>query len=174
MNELECFVDEDFLGNYVTHLDQTNDLDSARRRYGWVIRYLGVPISWVSRLQSLIALSSTESEYVALSESVRTVIPIMRMLLELKVTGFLTDNHPPTLHFTFHEDNSGSIELITVPKVRAHTKHIHLRYHHFVSLVKSGVLVVRKVRMNDQGADILTKPLGVEVFHRLRQKVMGE
>ena len=75
---------------------------------------------------------------------------------------------------TFLEDNNGAIALATIPKIRARTKHIHLRYHHLVSLIKSGVMRVVRVSTEDQDADILTKPLGQVAFRRHRRKIMSE
>ena len=71
---LEVFVDADF-----ANWDPTNtaDIDTARSRHGYVIKYANCPIIWKSQLQQEIALSSTESEYTGLPYSIREVIPII-------------------------------------------------------------------------------------------------
>ena len=52
-------------------------------RTGYVIQFMGCPIVWVSKLQSEIALSTTEVEYIALSQAMRGIIPLMTIIEEL-------------------------------------------------------------------------------------------
>jgi hypothetical protein len=75
---LECFVDAYFSGNW-TAVD-SNDPENVLSRTGYIIYYAGCPIHWVSKLQTEIALSTTEAEYIALSQSMRDVIPMMNIL----------------------------------------------------------------------------------------------
>eukprot|EP00980_Cylindrotheca_fusiformis_P023216 scaffold10228_cov101-Cylindrotheca_fusiformis.AAC.1 len=62
---IECFVDADFAGGYRKE-DTTNPRDCLSRT-GFIVKYAGCPIVWSSKLQSIIALSTTEAEYMALS-----------------------------------------------------------------------------------------------------------
>ena len=64
------------------------EVDTARSRSGYVIKYAGCPLMWASRLQTEIALSTTESEYISLSTALRGVIPIMNLIGELREAGF--------------------------------------------------------------------------------------
>lgn len=77
---IECFVDADFSGiwNAVGSEDPLNVLS----RTGYIIYYGGCLIHCVSKHQTEIALSTTEAEYVALSQSMRDVIPLMNLLEE--------------------------------------------------------------------------------------------
>jgi hypothetical protein len=75
---LECFVDADFAGGW-TQADADNP-DNVLSRTGYVIRYAGCPIGWCSKLQSEIALSTAEAEYIALSQALREVIPLITLL----------------------------------------------------------------------------------------------
>ena len=71
---LQCYVDADFAGGWLQ-----NDADNPQNlmsRTGFVIMYAGCPILWSSKLQSKISLSTTEAEYIALSQAVREVIPL--------------------------------------------------------------------------------------------------
>ena len=86
---------------------------------------------WASNLQMQIALSSTESEFICLSNTLCIVIPVMELLKELKAAGFQIRNHIPEVHCKVFEDNSGAIEIAKVPKMRPRTKHINVQYHHF-------------------------------------------
>ncbi len=84
---LECYCDADFAGNY--HISEAeHETDTARSRTGYVIKYAGCPLMWASRLQTEIALSTTESEYISLSTALRDVIPMMNLIEELRSVGF--------------------------------------------------------------------------------------
>ena len=75
-------MDADFAGNYTT--DNCEDPNSVRSRTGCVIKYAGCPISWFSRIQTEISLSTTEAEYIALSTAAREVLPLRELIIELK------------------------------------------------------------------------------------------
>ncbi len=75
----ECFCDADFSGLWnkaFTPVDPSTD----KSRSGWIIFYAGCPVSWASKLQSQVALSTTEAKYIAMSQALRDVIPIMGLL----------------------------------------------------------------------------------------------
>jgi len=75
---LECYVDADFAGGWI----QANALNAENvlSRTGYVIMYTNCPILWVSRLQTEIALSTAEAEYIALSQALCDVIPLITLL----------------------------------------------------------------------------------------------
>ena len=95
--------------------------------------FAGAPITWASKIQTITAMSMTEAEYIALSTSLRKVIPMMGMLQEAREHGLQVDYLPPKVHCTVFEDNSGALELARLPKIRPRTKHINQSYHHFRS-----------------------------------------
>ena len=66
---LECFVDMDFALGWSTN--ESDDPDSVYSRTGYIIKYNNCPILWASKLQSEISLSTTEAEYIALSQAIR-------------------------------------------------------------------------------------------------------
>jgi hypothetical protein len=82
-------------------------------------------------MQTEIALSSTESEYIALSQSLRDVLPPIRLINVLHKHGFKYNNQQPVLNCSLFEDNNGAIEMASTPKIRPRTKHINIKYHHF-------------------------------------------
>ena len=92
----QVFVDADFAGLWDRATAQ-DDPSTARSRSGFVIMFAGCPIIWMSKLQTEIALSTTEAEYIALSESLRHVIPVMNLCEECVESGFLQDVIPPTI-----------------------------------------------------------------------------
>jgi hypothetical protein len=127
---LECFSDADFAGNWnITEAE--HDDSTARSRTGYVIRFAGCPLIWGSRLQTEIALSSTESEYISLSQSLRDLINIIDLIREMQTAGFDFTDLPPVVHCKAFEDNNGALEMATAHKLRPRTKHINVKYHHF-------------------------------------------
>jgi hypothetical protein len=86
---------------------------------------------WKSQLQTEIALSSCESEYIALSQALRTVIPVLHLVQEMKAYKYHDTPSVPTVQCTLFEDNSGALTLAKAPAMRPRTKHINIKYHHF-------------------------------------------
>ena len=74
---------------------------------------------------------------------------------------------------TLFDDNKGAEELANVPKNRPRTKHIAVKYHHFRESVKDGILQVKRVSTTEQQADIMTKPLPMNILEYLRKYIMG-
>ena len=126
----ECWVDADFSGNW-RQQDAYNDPMTSKSRSGWIVSFAGAPITWASKIQTITALSTTEAEYIALSTSLREVIPLMGMLKEATEQGVQINNFPPKIHCTSFEDNSGALELARLPKVCPRMKHINQSFHHF-------------------------------------------
>ena len=168
---LEMYVDADFSGNWKK--DESNERDSARSRHGYVIRYNNCPILWKSQLQSEIALSSTESEYIGISHGLRDAIPIMEILKEMKIYGFPIGCTKSKLRCRVFKDNSGAIEMAKVHKYRPRTKHVNVKYHHFRDHVERGDITISAIGTNKQPADILTKPVNENLLKKHRKFIMG-
>ena len=98
------------------------------------------------------ALSSTEAEYVALTQASKEAMWLRRLLEELKVL----DGGGATL---IHEDNQSAIALANNPIYHARTKHIDIKHHFVRELVDSGIIDVVHTPTEVMIADILTKPL---------------
>jgi hypothetical protein len=84
--------------------NETWDRDTARLRHGYIIKYEGCAIMWKSQVQTKIALSSTESEYTGLSFGLRSMIPIMRLLKEMKALKYTLHTVKAKVHFRVFED----------------------------------------------------------------------
>jgi hypothetical protein len=170
----ECWVDADFLGQYVKGAtDMHLDAMTAKSRTGYLITYAGCPITWGSKLQRESALSTTESEYMAISESFRSLLPMMDLLEEAREKGVPVRSGPPVVHCKAFEDNSGAMELARLPKMRPRTKHINVKYHHFREAVAKGRVTVQHVASKDQLGDALTKNLPRDLFLSLRKRYAG-
>ena len=127
---------------------------------------------WASKLQTQIALSSCELEYICLSQALREVILLMTLMQELKDRDFIDENATPKVHCKAFEDNSGCVEMARAHKLRPRTKHINIVYHHFREAVCYGRISIQQVRTEDQIADIFTKPLARNLFQKFRKLLM--
>lgn len=141
-------------------------------RTGYVIMYAGCPIIWKSSMQSLIALSTTEAEYIALSSALREVIAVMNLMNELKRNGFKLHPSLPTVRCRTFEDNKSCIEIATNHKSRPRTKHLSVRLHHFRSHIGK-TINIEHISTKEQIADMFTKPLPLDQFVKLRDRLMG-
>jgi hypothetical protein len=150
-----------------------NDPNTARSRMGYAICYAGCPMLWASKMQTEIALSSTEAEYIALSQSMRETLPLMWLLEEVRQKGITVEANPCKIHCKVFEDNEGAIEIAKVPKMRPRTKHLNIKYHHFREEVRKGNISIYHVRTEYQMANKLTKPLEEAAFETHRRKMMG-
>jgi hypothetical protein len=114
---LECFADASFGGDWHKPT-AAHDRTTAKSRTGYVITYCGCPIVWASKLQTEIALSTTEAEYIALSTALREVIPMMDLIQEARKHGIDLPLAPARVHCKAFEDNSGALEMAQTPKLR--------------------------------------------------------
>ena len=138
----------------------------------FIIIFAGCPILWSSKLQTEITLSTTEAEYVALSQAVREVLPIMELMKELSSFMDINTNKPDFFCQVF-EDNRSVIAVATSKKYTPRTKHIALKYHHFRQFVYDKTIRINAIDTKEQLADILTKPLEPKLFEYLRKKLNG-
>eukprot|EP00253_Pinus_taeda_P002288 PITA_02288 len=136
------------------HRDRKNgDLDKRRSTAGYVFTLAGGAISWMSKLQETIALSTTKVEYIAASDASKEAIWLKRLLdkigrMEEKVNVFC--------------DIQSAIHLATNPTYHSKTKHIDVRYHFLRHVIDSGKVALKKVHTWENCVDILTKPVTVE------------
>ena len=169
-NGIECFVDAGFCGDYMK--DLANDAQSLMSRTGYIIRLWNCPIIWVSKVQTEITLSTTEAEYVALSQAMRDVIPFLDLISEI-AEHYELDLDKPDVKCSLFEDNNGALELAKSPKYRPRTKHIALKYHHFREHVKRGLVKIFPIDTKEQLADQFTKGLDQQTFEYLRKQTIG-
>jgi hypothetical protein len=166
--QLDCYVDADFAGLWNYESDQ--DPVCVKSRTGYVMTLGGCPIQWNSKLQTEIALSTTEAEYIALSQAMRELIPLRRLLLEIVVAMKLPGITNSVIKSTVFEDNNGAISTATAVKMTPRTKHIAVKYHFFKSYLREGTgITIAKVNTNLQKADIFTKGLAPQKFSEIRK-----
>ena len=167
----KVYADADFAGGYNKH--NTDDPSTAKSRTAYHVMFNDCLIFSHSKLQTEIALSTTEAEYICLSQALRTVLVLMRFFKELskKIKGF--KHRKPEFQCTAYEDNKGAIELAQAPRMRPRTKHINLKYHHFRNAVDKGMVKIEYIDTHVQLADIGTKPLEPKPFEQLRKLLIG-
>ena len=131
------FVDADFAGLYRS--DPDFEPSSAKSRMGYLIKFAGCPLLVKSCLISSICLSTAESEYYALSQCLRSLMPIKELLKEL----IMNLNVPKTFRVepghsiktTVHEDNTSALTLANGQKITNRTRHYQVRWHFFWSIL---------------------------------------
>ncbi|KAG0155364.1 hypothetical protein PDIDSM_939 [Penicillium digitatum] len=135
-------------------------LEKGLSTSGFLFKMAGGAISWTSKKQPCVALSTTESEYIAESLAVQEAIWLTQLLTELGIEGFLRKPIP------IYADNNGAIALASNPEFHAATKHIAIRFHRLREEVAAGNVKFVKIPTADMAADGLTKPLGKTLFKR--------
>ena len=126
--------------------------DDRRSTTGYLFTLSGSCISWNSCKQPTVALSSTEAEYMALSQATKEAIWLKWLLEEL---GF----HTPSQASIIHSDNQGCIALGKNPVHHARTKHIDIHHHFIRERIETGEIQVVFCGTDDMLADVLTKGL---------------
>ena len=165
-HSLDLHVDADFAGNWDKEVAPT-DPATAQSRHGYILRYCGIPILWASQLQSIIALSTTEAEYVGMSKALQDTLPVVWLLEEMKQLGYTIHTTTAQVHCRVFQDNSGALEIANNPKYRPRTKHINLRFHFFRSYIGKHISV-HPIATEEQVADVFTKPLPLASFLKHR------
>ena len=120
----------------------------------------GGAISWLSKKQAVVALSTSEAEYVALSSATQEAVWLRRLLTDLSAVP-----QGPTLVM---EDNQGAIAIARNPVAHGRTKHIDIRYHYIREAVQEGTVVLCFCPTSEMIADVLTKPLSRGQFEKFR------
>ncbi|GJS86567.1 hypothetical protein Tco_0769203 [Tanacetum coccineum] len=160
----ECKYPKDsgFELNAFSDVDHARCIDT-RKSTSRGIQFLGDKlVSWMSKRQDCTAMSSTESEYVALSESCAQV---MWMQTQLKDYGFDYNKIP------LYCDSQSAIAISCNPVQHSRTKHIHTRYHFIKDQVERGIIELYFVIFEYQLPDMFTKALPEDRFQYLVRRI---
>lgn len=144
--------------------DYAGDTQTRRSTSGYVFILGTGIISWGSERQKSVALSTSESEYIAASNAIKELVWLKRLLTELT----LNENITPK----FYMDNQSAIRLIKNPEFHKRTKHIDVRYHFIREKFEAGDFELDYVSSDEQIADIFTKALS-KFRHQYLCKLMG-
>eukprot|EP00253_Pinus_taeda_P026498 PITA_26498 len=137
------YVDSDF----------ARDVDKRRSTSGYVFTLAGGAISWMSKLQNIVALSTTEAEYVATSHTCKEAIWLKGLFGEF---GRLQDN------IKLFFDSQSAIHLAKNPTYNSKSKHIPIKYHFVRQVITERGVSLEKVHTKENCADMFTKPVLLE------------
>ena len=143
------YVDSDYAG----------DLDKRRSTTGYVFTIAGGPVSWRSTLQSTVALSTTEAEYMAVTEAFKEAIWLHGLVEDLGIVQKQVE---------VFCDSQSAICLAKNQVYHGRTKHIDVRFHFIREIIDEGNILLQKIRTADNPADMLTKVVtGIKFQHCL-------
>ena len=137
--KLEALSDSDF----------ANDKDTRYSVYGYIIYFCGIPVAWKSKSMKSVVLSTTEAEYVSVSEVVKVIKVLYQMLRSMEIKVPL-----PT---KVQVDNVGAIWLANNSSVSERRKHVDLRAHFVGDMIKDEVIEINFVKSAEHDSDIMTK-----------------
>ena len=141
--EMIGFCDSDYAG----------DIDTRRSTTGYVFMYGNGAISWSSKRQTTVAVSTTEAEYMAAAHATKEALWLQLLLLELG---------SPCSNMLIRADNQGAIKLLKNPIISQRSKHIDVIYHFAREQVAQENITFQYIGTQDMLADILTKPVSKE------------
>ena len=148
--------------------DWAANIDTRRSTTAYMFFLCGGPISWKSKSQPTVALSSTEAEYMALTAAAQEAMGLRPLCADF---GINIDNvYKPIL---IHEDNMGCIAMSLNPVMHQTAKHIDIKHHFIREKVANNDVRVVYISTDKMLADALTKPLAKITFLRLRDVYMG-
>nr|GEW40079.1 retrovirus-related Pol polyprotein from transposon TNT 1-94 [Tanacetum cinerariifolium] len=136
-----------------TDSDLARIKDNMKSTSGYLMTFAGGAVSWQSRLQKCVALSTTEAEYVAATEACKELLWLKKFLQEL---GFKQQ------HCAVLCDNQSAIHLAKNSMFHKRTKHIDVRYHWIRDAIEDGMFELNKVHTDDNASDMLTKAVARE------------
>jgi hypothetical protein len=148
--ELLAYTDNDYAG----------DLEDRKSTSGLLFMLSSRAVSWSSKKQPVVTLSTTEAEFIAAAFCACQVVWLRRMLEKL--------DHASAGTTIIYCDNNSTIKLSKNPVMHGRSKHIDVRFHFLRELTQDEVVTLLHCRSQEQLADIMTKPLPRVVFEKLR------
>lgn len=143
-----------------TDADWAGDLDQRKSTSGYIFTLYGGAISWSSRRQPTVALSSTESEYMSAVSGIQEAIWLRSLYSELFKREFI--------EIPLHVDNRGAIHLLLNNAVSSRTKHIQIKIEFIREIVESGQIIIKYMPTSQMPADIMTKGVaGTNIMRHL-------
>ena len=150
--ELKGFADADYAGDLIN-----------RKSTSGMVQFLGTClVSWSSKKQNSVALSTAEAEYVAAAACCSQVLWIKQQLRDFGINYDCV---------TIYCDNTSAICISKDPVHHSRVKHIHIRHHFLKDNVEKGLIKLEFCQTKNQIADILTKPLNREQYEKMRMEL---
>ena len=146
--------------------DFPSDKETRISVFGYIIYFCGIPIAWRSKGMKSVVLSTTEAEYMALSEVVKELKFIVQFLQ--------TMNIEVELPITVHVDNVGAIWLSNNRTTSDRTKHIDIRTSFVKEYQEDGKIIIKFVKSEENEADIFTKNTTNVIFSNHQKKLVWD
>lgn len=142
--------------NFVAYSDSDwgSDVTDRKSCTGFAIILSNAAVSWSSKKQPIIALSSTEAEYIAISSTTKEIIWLKQLYDEINTKKAGTIN--------LFCDNQSAVKLTQNDAFRPRTKHIEIRFHHTREKILDKTIKMLEISTHDMIADALTKAVGVK------------
>ena len=132
---------------------------------GTIGRLAGGTITYKTKYQDIVALSSTEAEFIAACDAGKTCLYIRSILDDL---GISQDDAT-----ILYEDNKGAIAMANSGRPTKRTKHIDTRYFALQSWVEQDLLLLKSIPTNDNSSDAMTKNTPRLLFNRHTDFILG-
>ena len=145
-----------------SNADQAGNADDRKSTSGGYFYVGNNLVSWMSKEQNSISLSTAEAEYIVAGSCCTQLLWMQKLLHDY---GICKE------HLTIYYDNTSTINISKNPVQHSQTKHIKIRHHFIRELVKDGTLTLEFIHTDDQKANLFTKPLDSKQFEFLRQNI---
>jgi hypothetical protein len=148
-----------------TDSDYGGDKESRISVTGYIVYLLGVPICWKSKSQRSVSLSSSEAEFISLSEGAKEIKFIVQVLMTMGIEVEL-----PVI---VRVDNVGAIFMAENVTTTGRTKHVDIRYHYVREFVEDGFVKIIFVRTAENYADQFTKNVTGDIYDAHVKSFLG-
>ena len=152
--------------------DWAGDVSDRKSTGAYVFMKSGPAVSWCSRKQTVVATSSCEAEYIALSDACKEAIWIKRLFSDIPIGTDLSKG------IKMLDDSQSANKLAANASINRRNKHIDIKYHFVRHVVEDGQVIILYYPTSNMVADMLTKPLGRIQFEKLRHlcgmRIKGE
>ena len=148
--------------------DWAGDVKDRKSTTGYLFTIAGGPVSWCSRKQTIVAVSTCEAEYISMSDTTKESVWLTKLVKDI-----LKDINLPQLNpivespITINSDNQGAIALAKNESINRRNKHIDIAYHYVRDAVKRNAVYLQYLPTTEMLADIFTKALPRVSFERL-------
>ena len=154
--DLKVYCDSDFAGDKETRISVA----------GYVMYLCGTLISWRSKVMKHVTLSSSEAEYVSLSEAAKEVRYVVQVIESMGI-----DVKKPVV---IRVDNIGAIFMANNVTTSPRTKHIDVRYRYVTEFVENGLVTIKFVKTEENDSDGFTKNLNGELHEKHKAKMLAD
>jgi len=158
-----------FLQGY-SDADWAGDHETQRSTTGFTFVFGGAVVSWGSKLQKTVALSTMEAEYMGLCEASKESVWLNKLVQSVGSQGLRTAISGGPINIKV--DNSGCIDFSENPVEHKRTKHIDIRYHFVREAITTDKVTLEHCATDDMVADPMTKELG-KTKHDKHVEAMG-